>query len=655
MRKLFLSLVVVCVFAGNALAQNFITEFGKVGKDEFDLKAYEKDKAAEAVVLFDIGDSRFLEDSEGFEIVFEQSKRIKILSEAGIKYAEVEIPFYREGNIFEKIYDLEAYTFNFQDGRLTRTALEKENIHDEKVNDYWMVKKFAFPNVKEGSVIEYRYKLSSQYLFNLRDWTFQSKIPTMYSKYTVRLIPFYEYSFVLQGSNHFDSHDSYLDKNGVTRYFGGMQFNDYVHEFVMKDIPAFESESYITSINDYIIKLDFQLAKIRYPTGAVKEILSTWPDMIKELNNHPDFGKYENKSEKLAEKIIDVKALEKKSKKERLEEVISFVKNNYRWDGYNAKYASKSPANLEKDKFGNAADLNLFTIGLLNAVGIEAYPVLISTRKNGKIHTDYPFYQYFNYVLVYAKLDKSNVLTDATDIYCSPYRIPERCINELGLLVKEDKNKDVSWLGLNSVFPTQTTTKINMHFENDALKSSVTISANEYQAISFNEEIGNNTEKLLDYLKDKNYLVEKENISITEQDKNSQLYKFEFQPETSAENINGKLYISPFLNEPMKDNPLNQETRTYPVDMIYPWRDAYYTTIEIPEGYKVEFTPENLAVSNDLVDINYTVDQSENKLVISFSTYFKKAVYPADEYSKIKFYMNQMVKKGNEKIVLVKS
>ena len=70
----------------------------------------------------------------------------------------------------------------------------------------------------------------------------------------------------------------------------------------MKDVPAFKSESYITSMNDYIIKVIFQLSKINYTTGGSKEIISTWPDLVKELNNNSDFGRFVAKSEKLADK-----------------------------------------------------------------------------------------------------------------------------------------------------------------------------------------------------------------------------------------------------------------------------------------------------------------------------------------------------------------
>jgi len=651
MKNLILTLVLFNLAIVTGHAQNYTTEFGKVAKDEMDLVTYDKDTSAEAIVLFDIGMSYFVLRDNRFNLIFEQSKRIKILKEAGLNYAEIEIPFYRNGDIFESIYDLEAFTYNTENGILSKIQLDLSNTHDEKINEYWMSKKFAMPNVKVGSIIEYRYKLSSQDVFGFRDWSFQEKIPTIYSSFIAKMIPFYEYSYVLQGASKFDYQNIYESKS-LPHNLGAIEYKDYVHEFAMKDVPAFKSESYITSMNDYIIKVIFQLSKINYTTGGSKEIISTWPALIKELDDNSDFGRYVSKSEKLAEKTIDIKAISQKTKKEAFEEVINYMKTNYRWNEYYGKYASKSPANIIKDKYGNVADLNLLTIGFLNAAGIEAYPVLISTRKNGKILSDYPFLKYFNYVLIYAKLDDENVLSDVTDINCSPFRIPVRCINERGLLIKEDT--DAKWIGLKSAIPSEKQTTITMHFEGEELITKVEISANEYQGISLKEQFGNDTEKVFNYLKDHYYDVLEDNISITYPDNYKQDYQLEFKPNVNAEIINGKIYISPFLNESMKDNPLNQETRTYPIDMIYPWKDSFTSIIEIPEGYKVDFVPENFKARNNLVEMEYLVTQTDNKLVINFTSYFKMAEYPANEYSKIKFYMNQMVKKGNEKIVLVK-
>ena len=60
----------------------------------------------------------------------------------------------------------------------------------------------------------------------------------------------------------------------------------------MNDIPAFNSESFITSINDYIMKIDFQLAKIYYRSGSKKEIMTTWTELIETLNKDSEFGKF---------------------------------------------------------------------------------------------------------------------------------------------------------------------------------------------------------------------------------------------------------------------------------------------------------------------------------------------------------------------------
>ena len=118
--------------------------------------------------------------------------------------------------------------------------------------------------------------------------------------------------------------------------------------------------------------------------------------------------------------------------------------------------------------------------------------------------------------------------------------------------------------------------------------------------------------------------------------------------------INDKIYLSPFLGESLSENPLKQPTRTYPIDMVYPTKRSFKTSINIPEGYQVYFIPEEFKISNQSFDFNYSVKNEQTQLVVSFDYYFKKSVYPDTDYSKIKYYFKEIVKKGNEKIVLSK-
>ncbi len=655
-KKIKITLLILVLFHLIVNGQNFSKEFGKIAKEEIELTEYALDKDAEAVVLFDIAKSYFVETSTSFDIVFERTTRIKILSESGIKWAEVEIPFYQEGNIYEKVYDIEASSYNFENGRLNKSTIDASNTYDEKKNEYWNIKKFAIPNVKVGSVIEFRYKINSQYKFNFRDWEFQWRIPVVYSEYVAKMIPFYEYTFIFQGASKFDIYESYQDK-GLARNFGSASayaehsYNDMVYKFGMKNVPAFGDEEFISSINDYIIKLDFQLSKIHRLDGVKIDILTTWEDLIKELLKHQDFGNYISKSEKSATKLLDINGISQKCENDKFNMVLDYVKGNYNWNNHNDKYASKTPNQLIEDKFGNCADINLFTIGLLNSVGIESYPLIISTRENGKIKVDYPFNHFFNYVLILSIVDGKIILSDATEILSMNDRIPPRCINDKGLIIRKDK---VDWISLDCLFTSGITTFLQIEILNNNLAVDLLKMSTEYDALFFRNNYSDKIDNIKQIISSNNFSLNDSSIQVQNFLDKTKPYKLRYNFTTKPEVVNDKIYISPFLQESVTDNPLKQKDRQYPVDMIYPTKRTYNSSISIPEGYVIDFLPEDFKISNDLFELNYSIKPYSDKIQVIFDYYFKKPIYQSDDYTKIKYYFDEIVKKGNEKIVLKK-
>jgi hypothetical protein len=652
MRSLNYLLILVLSSLTILQGQNFSKEFGKIGKEESDLTSYTPDNSAAAVVLFDIGKSWFSDASDGsFEVIFERSTRIKIFSDAGLKYAEVEIPVYHEGSIYEQVYEIEGNTYNPEGSYMKISTFNAANSHEEKINEFWTVKKFALPDVKVGSIIEYRYKIVSQYMFNLRNWEFQNRIPTIYSEYIVKQIPFYEYVYLLQGRSKFDIQSANVD-NGIERRFAGINYKETINKFVMKDIPAFNDEEYITSINDNIIKLDFQLAKINFPNGNTTTIISTWPLMVKDLLKNEDLGKYAKRCEKLATKLYSPDSLMNKTPEEKFNFILNYVKTNFNWNQGNGKYASKSPSALLIDKIGNAADLNLLVIGLLNAAGIESYPLIVSTRDNGKIRADYPYLKFFNYVLIYADLTGKKVLSDATEVMCKNDRIPPRCLNDRGLLIKEG---NVEWVGLQ----TNVLSELNTNIVIDSLlhnsHSSTSVEASEYFALNYRNSYGSDKKKIVEREGQSNFKLDEQSVNILNPGDREKKYNFSFTSNFKADKIANKIYIAPFLDEPLTENPLKQSSRTYPIDMTYPVKRTFTSAFNIPDGYKIDFIPEEAKILNDAFELNYIVKNVDKLITVTFNYTFFKAVYPAKEYMNIKYYFNEIIKKGNQKIVLVQS
>lgn len=638
-------------------------EFGRISSEEMEMKSYGKDPDAKAVVLYDKGKSIFFDTEGGYDIRFTRHKRVKIFDKTELENAEVSIPFYVDGyGKTEKVTSIEAITYNIQNGRLIKKNLDPSTIYEERINERWHNKKFVFPDVQDGAIIEYRYVLETPFHFNLPDWIFQDKIPTMYSEYQVSMIPFYEYVFVAQGVSRFDYQNSVVSKEKrswgkVSKIYGlnvasGIEFQDYVHTYVLKNIPAFKDESYISSRNDYIVKMDFQLSKFHSPRGVTTDIISTWSALNESLLKHEKFGKYIKNSSKIAKKIVaeelDLSGINSKQK---AKSIIEYVKSNFEWNGYYGKYASQSVKNFYSKKSGNTADINLFMVALLNEAGIDTEPLILSTRNHGKIPSDYPFDHLTNYVIALVNTD-TPFMADGTEELLSFNKLPIRCNNEKGLIVKKEDTP--RWVDLNNNVMSIEKSLITMTLDTITLDvmTQVSIQSTEYESFTARKRFNDDSRKIEEFYTKKIGDISK--CKTTGYDRINIPYSMNFEAKYETEKLGSNIVIKPFLNLPLAKNTLTQKKRTYPVDFIYPWENQFESTLEIPENFSLVEMPLGFKVENELAEIhlNYTLDN--NTLVVKGNYKFKKSTYVTNEYARIKYYFKQIVKIFNQPIVLEK-
>ena len=172
--------------------------------------------------------------------------------------------------------------------------------------------------------------------------------------------------------------------------------------FLMTSLPAFEDESFMASRKDYIDRLEFQLARITNTSGISRDIMTDWPTTCKELMEDEDFGRYLNSARKRSKSLANLWDLDGLETAEAIDQMVSYVKSNYKWNGRQSKWTTKKFKRFLEDKEGNTSEINLFLVGLLNAVGIEAYPIVLSTRAHGRVYKDTPMHTHFNYVLACA-------------------------------------------------------------------------------------------------------------------------------------------------------------------------------------------------------------------------------------------------------------
>lgn len=646
--KTFLSTLGLIFIASLGYSQELSKEFGKITMEDFNYTP--KDKKAEAVTLFDIGKVTFEQDSDGgFNIKYVRTKRVKILKEEGIDQANIAIPLYYGKNDHETLSKVEAYVYSSVDGIFQKSEFDKKQIYDEKKNDNVILKKFTLPQVTVGSVIEYKYIMYSPFYFQLPEWSFQSEIPTLYSEFEVRMVPYYEYYFTAQNIRKLSSQTSKV-LVGEHSYFGN-KYKEYQHRYIMKNVAAFRDESYITSKEDYLMKINFQIAKIFTQRGGTIEYVSTWEKLNADLQKAEFFGRYMAKAKKVGEEIIEQNPqLVEGDQVQVTKNLITYVKNNFTWNEYYGKKARQKVKQLIEKKTGSVADINLFMIGLLRAANIDANPVIISTRGNGKINSDYPFQHYFNYVIANVKLDKGEIMADASTPLLGFNELPLRCINDKGMLLKD---KEEVWLNVYNYMKSHDKTELKITFNEDLSTSKVSImkSLKGMSAYISKANYSDNKEALKEYFEDQG-LKGVEEVKSRGFSSPNKTYFIAAKGENPTEQLMDKVIVKPFYQFPFEKNPFTEKERTYAIDMVYKSLIGYTISIAIPEGYTITKLPSRVSINNNIIQMECNTIRNENLVTLNYSYQFKKAKYESSEYSQLKEIFNTLVRKFNVELVL---
>jgi hypothetical protein len=651
MKKL-LFLVLLCCLTTIYAQEKYSLDFGKITKHEINMSTCDFAPDAEAVVLYEIGNDYFHGNyAEGaFELSINKKLKIKILKQSGLQYAEIQIPFREEGRRIEDVQINSATTYNYENNKLTKTELDKKNIFRKKINQNLWEMTFAMPNVRESSIIEIEYTIRSPFLFNIPIWDFQHNIPVIYSKLEINIIPYYEYIYLMKGATKFDEYYTETSHDEISFY--DLKYREMKHTFIKKNIPAFKYEDFITSPNDYRISIHFQLAKIHNPRGGIQEIMTTWAKICNEYLKSDDFGKYVKAMQKEAKKILPSLVTEEMTDEEKIKVITNYVKSNFKWNDIYSRFAREKLANVLKNKSGNVAELNLLLLGLLNAAGIDAKPILLSTRQNGMIDKRYPFEKFFNYVIVMATADSNDYLLDATEPMLAFDVLPVRCVNVHGLVVA--KNSEL-WIEIaqGGLSGTIKTFDIKLSDDLNTLKANVKYQAHIYDAFEYRQEYAGDDKGFKEYLEG-NDIKEIDNLKIENYNNLDSAFVFSFQTEMAISKTAEKLFILPFLNQVPQNNIFKQRERTLPVDMLYVFGDTYISHIEIPEGYKIESLPQEINYNGKQSLLIYKAAQNGNSIDVVARYQYKKSIFEAKEYSILKKTYNDLIKALSEAIVLIK-
>lgn len=631
-----------------------LPEYGAIDKSDLQLKECEFDKDAAAYQLVSAGDVYYRVIGGDFNIITERRIRIKILKDSGLKEANIHIRFISSGG-YESISDISGITYNLDNsGNILTSELEKSAISIKKIDDQVSEISFVLPGIKVGSVFEYKFTDVKKSISNIDDWYFQDEIPTRVSVYRVLIPSMFKFSSKIFASQKVDQEINIVNENAKYRR-STLNYESQLKTYTLQNIPALKQEPYMGAAKDYLQRVAFQLSGISYTDGENKTLTSTWTDISNSLLNNENFSgqlsKNLSRPKKLDEALQYITDDYKKMKT-----IYDFVRKKMEWNGETSIYSSNGIKSAWDKNSGNTADINLILINLLRNSGINAYPLIASTRNNGTVNTQYPSLQQFNITLAYVAIGGRKYIMNAADKYNPAYLVPFNVLNNDGYVVDA---KEGGWVILSNDKNTyknvvSIVAKINDH---DSLVGESTVNSYDYakkQKLKIWQN-GKDSIGFIKYYTDEDSALQIKNIQVAGEDLDSAVLRQKFDFAMPITSSNGKKYFTLNLFQGFDNNPFTDNARVTDIDFNYKRVYVFEGTISIPENYKFDL-PKNIQITTpDASNIlNRELISDNNSLYYKITIQFTKTYYPAASYPMLQEFYKELFNALNEKIGIIK-
>ena len=657
MNKLLTFVLVFCL-AISADAQTTTTgaqTFGKIDNADLEMKACSFEKDANAMILSDKAEAYY---DHNFDLTMERHKRIKIFNDKGKDKANIRIEFI-SGNRMEYITGVQAQTINMVNGKAEITKLDKKLIYTEIIDKSRSAMVFSMPNVKAGSVIEYKYTWNSNSLINFPDWYFQDDIPTRYSEFT-SMIPDVFYFKVK--SNITIPLVKLTRSNEGRSTGGGSNAQSYTLEKetrAMENIPSLPDEPYMTATTDNLQSIVFQLTSIRPFGGFTKNFSDSWAKVGGILADDEDFG-LQLKKKLTGEDVIIAKAKALPTKEAKIEYLFNEVKNNMKWNGIDRWYTNDGTNKAWEKKSGNSAEINLILFHLLKQSGVKAYPMVVSTRKHGKVVPYYTFLYQFNRAVVYVPIGEGNHLVlDATSKYNIYNETPSDLLNNNALYIDKDE-KIFDMVFIEREKPVRQVVLINADIKPEGnMTGTAQINSFSYNRIGCVEHFKTDGEKkYIDFLRGNNNSLKVSALKFENMEVDTLPLKqnIDFSLDLTGSDDN-YIYFVPNLFSSLRTNPFLAENRY--TDIEFGYRNIYAINgiFTIPAKYKVDALPKSVSMMmpDSSITFRRIVASDEGRIVVRYNIDYKKTTYYKDNYADFYEFCKKMYEMLNEQIVLKKS
>ena len=637
-------------------------KWGKPTDQELNMTEYAADKDADAVVLYHKTDVSYEFINNDFKVIYRVNTRLKVLKPEGKRLADGQIVYVENEtnrSRHEIVAGLKATAYNMENGKLVKTKMERSMTSVERLDKNQLVTKFSVPQVKVGTVIEYEYRIESDYYGNIRDWYAQRDIPVLYTCYELSIPEWFSFNIEETGMNRMEKKE---DSKPMTLLFSGGTENilTNIKTFIGRNLSALKDDDFVWHAADYGDKVTAELAGIFIPGSVYKSYTSTWDDIDNQLMEDEDFGGRLKKNSPLKEEIIAAGIPDISDKKERIAAVWQLLKSKVRWNG-NYAFWGKSASKVLKEGTGTNADINFLLINMLQDAGIESTPIVMRRRDSGILPLSHSSLKYLNTFVVGIPMPDSGMAYldgSAEDGYLNV--LPAKLLVDRARVVKKTTalmpgNAPDIWVNLQTNARGRETTTIQAQLSADGLLTGQKSSMLVDEAAAAKRRVWRLAKDSTEQIQK---MQERDGIEI-------QSYRLEgrydFSPTVKEELTFTKqcdaagdmIYLNPFIFIPQHESPFTAAERILPIEFPYKQAEMQNVMITLPEGYVVEEAPKPIVIKLDGATARIVCNVNGNMLNVQYVMNIDKTFFASTQYQDLKAFFDRVVE-SNKNILTIK-
>ncbi len=510
---------------------------------------------------------------------------------------------------------------------------------------------FDYPKVVKGSITHVETEHFNKDIHFISPFYFSSYLPVVNATFSLTFPEDMDVKYIIKNDDKKNITVTETKKGRKKKIeFSASNIREFEY-FPDAVSPSYYAEHVIVYVTQY--KNDDNTIVPVYNT--VNELYNWNAGFLKDINTTPS---------ELLKKVSDSICKGKNTDWEKAQAIYWWVQNHIKYVAFEEGlegFVPRQAADVCSKRYGDCKDMASLLTALLNTSGLKAYFTWIGTRSIPYTYNEVPLPITDNHMISAVKINGNWIFLDATDPNCI-FGFPTSGIqNKQALIGISPEKFELATVPVVAASKNTIVDSTFLTIDKKLLKGYASVDylgyygSNVYSSLMFNKGDDERVYARRRMAKGSNKFIMKDyKITFPDTLNKSANISSNFEIPDYVKSIDDEIYINLNLEKLFNYTPVDTAKRKIAVENDYLSNIRQVHVLKIPDGYIMEHLPQNVSVSNRLVDFSIEYKQVKDQVYATQTYVTKTLLIEVADFSEWNAAISKIAPAYKEEIVLKK-